>query len=43
MSICWNVFHGLKPYALRWLRSVRRAAGCSLEMLESVNVAGKTA
>jgi hypothetical protein len=21
-SICWNVFRGLKPYALRWLRSV---------------------
>ncbi len=22
LSICWNVFRGLKPYALRWLRSV---------------------
>jgi hypothetical protein len=42
MSICWSVFRGLKPYALRWLRAVRRAAGGDLEILESKDVAGRT-
>jgi len=42
VSICWSVFRGLKPYALRWLRSLERAARATAEILESSDVAGKT-